>query len=625
MAEVSPNSNQKKESNSALGNIFSNQILSIQNKQKEVDNQNIILIQQQESTLSLFNTSIQSLRTDIGKLSTGLSNIAFLLQKDNLEDQSRIRQQQERERILAEQEVRIGKENELEQKIQAAVAQPVERLAPKMENTFSGIKSALGILLFGWLTNQVVQSIINSEEKTTFNFNSIKFNIIKNVGIGIGGLDAIRNGFSVFKNTLGTISSKLVEILPKPLRDLFSNNGESQPPSQPPSQPSTPSISPGQAGAPPPTGVTRNEVSQITDTRNPSKLIIGSGHVDTPGQPGSGSGTADPTTGVRESAATQHVLRALQSLISSDPILKDRIGFASFDDNNFATNNRDRYTNRGMQFLELHFDQYGGGGRSGLIPSRNAREGVTGNTGTSGFDVALSAAFGNYGRNFKEGDLGIPDTGGSILELGAIDSNKELLNEVKGGKMGPETTKMVQYLYQALRQGAQLEGWNNSQVQPTPSTPTPAGAGTSQISEERQKQFEMAWNYRNNPMARGRIEGAWNNLSAEEQQQAIQWARAKGYNWDEMRLTPKTQTQQAPQTIQPSPAQITTPPQPPQQVGSLPEPQPVITMISSPNANQQPAPPPITSGPITDVPLIRSSNPDNFYVLYSQFNYNVVM
>jgi hypothetical protein len=41
-------------------------------------------------------------------------------------------------------------------------------------------------------------------------------------------------------------------------------------------------------------------------------------------------------------------------------------------------------------------------------------------------------------------------------------------------------------------------------------------------------------------------------------------------------------------------------------------------------ANNQPQTSP-SSKPLTDVPLINSSNPDNFYTLYSQVNYNVVM
>jgi hypothetical protein len=32
-----------------------------------------------------------------------------------------------------------------------------------------------------------------------------------------------------------------------------------------------------------------------------------------------------------------------------------------------------------------------------------------------------------------------------------------------------------------------------------------------------------------------------------------------------------------------------------------------------------------TGGPVNEVPAISASNPDNFYVLYSQVNYNVVM
>ena len=74
------------------------------------------------------------------------------------------------------------------------------------------------------------------------------------------------------------------------------------------------------------------------------------------------------------------------------------------------------------------------------------------------------------------------------------------------------------------------------------------------------------------------------------------------------------------------PAQITTPPPAePQKVGELPEAKPSVTMIrSSSGQNQQPNVP-LTNGPLTDVPFIGSANPDNFYALYSQLNYNVVM
>ena len=59
-------------------------------------------------------------------------------------------------------------------------------------------------------------------------------------------------------------------------------------------------------------------------------------------------------------------------------------------------------------------------------------------------------------------------------------------------------------------------------------------------------------------------------------------------------------------------------------VGPPPEPKPDIIYTTTGN-QQQGAVQDQQSVPITDVPLISSSNPDNFYTLYSQLNYNVVI
>lgn len=71
-------------------------------------------------------------------------------------------------------------------------------------------------------------------------------------------------------------------------------------------------------------------------------------------------------------------------------------------------------------------------------------------------------------------------------------------------------------------------------------------------------------------------------------------------------------------------ATIQAPPKPQTPVGTLPEPKPNIIMASGGSNTSQTAPP-VPQGPISDVPLIPSGNSDNFYVLYSQLNYNVVM
>ena len=73
-----------------------------------------------------------------------------------------------------------------------------------------------------------------------------------------------------------------------------------------------------------------------------------------------------------------------------------------------------------------------------------------------------------------------------------------------------------------------------------------------------------------------------------------------------------------------SSAEVQPLPKPTQNVGELPEPAPNVIMAGGQGGSQQS---PSSQAPSvgTNTPLISSSNPDNFYVLYSQLNYNVVM
>lgn len=70
-------------------------------------------------------------------------------------------------------------------------------------------------------------------------------------------------------------------------------------------------------------------------------------------------------------------------------------------------------------------------------------------------------------------------------------------------------------------------------------------------------------------------------------------------------------------------AEIKSPPKPTTPVGTLPEAKPNIIMAGGGRDRTQTVA--AQQEPLTDVPFIPSSNIDNFYVLYSQMNYNVVM
>jgi hypothetical protein len=170
----------------------------------------------------------------------------------------------------------------------------------------------------------------------------------------------------------------------------------------------------------------------------------------------------------------------------------------------------------------------------------------------------------------------------------------------------------------------------------TSDTPKPQ---TSSPSPEMVSKFEQAWQYKNNPLARGKIESAWDKMSDEEKQQAMDWAKSKKYDWKEMKLpdvtSPKgpttpsvssapAETSSKPPTPEITPAQTTKMQTVPFNIGPEPEPKPNI--VYAPSSSSSPPPQqPLKSGPASDVPAIPSSNPDNFYTLYSQINYNVVM
>ena len=497
--------------------VFKKQIADIENRKNIIDAQTVNVIKNQEQALFGFNSNIQTLRTDIGKLGTGLASIALLMQQDNANEQARARTEQENQRRLTERQIRIGKESEIEQKIQNALTEPVSKLAPKVENVFGKIGAALGFLFGGWLTKQTVDAIKASEEGNTKLFNDIKYNILKTIGIAVGGVFAISKGFSLIKNTIGRIASGITRLLiVKPLvaaSALLAGRGI---------KPKTPK--PGPSG----------------------------------NRGGKGPGIFGAAWAIVESFMNFKNKEYIDAII---PIV------ATFGPGKFI---------RGLFAAGYVADQIA--------------------------EIFGKNIFGKDPNKEKEA--------------------KAIFEEEKNKKKDDKPAASPKPAPSAAPPAAQPQ--TPMMGEQKPSTPPP--------SPEMVSKFEQAWKLRNAGWARGSIEDTWNQMTPEQKQQAKDWASSKGYNWSEMKLSDPSSTSAMPSASPApssspniSPAQMSTPPKEPSQVGQLPEPQPSITMIKSSNNQSQQSTPPITNGSLTDVPLINSANPDNFYVLYSQLNYNVVM
>lgn len=259
--------------------------------------------------------------------------------------------------------------------------------------------------------------------------------------------------------------------------------------------------------------------------------------------------------------------------------------------------------------------------------------GIKGGKIAGGLGTALGAGMEAFQGNYAEAALGasafIPGPIGGIakgafwgeqlLDLfgkGFIGDNKKEDNKTTTSSSPTAKTAPSAPTPPPVKSSPQetMMGQPTPVTPPSPETVSSAPAQT-QATPEMIKNFEMAWQYRNNPMARGRIESTWNQMSPEEKQQAISWAKSKGYDWSEMRLPiPATTSSTASQTLQ-TKMEATAP---------LPEPEP--TVITAPAPSQQMSQPTSQgSGAGTNVPPIPSSNPENFYIMYSQMQYNVVM
>jgi hypothetical protein len=495
---------------------------------------------QQTQEISALKSAVDALRTETTTLNKGLVSISNLIQQDIALEKQQEAEKVERERKLAETNVRLGKESQLEQRITNSLVTPVQALQKKVGNIFARIGEALTTLFFGWLTNQGIEALKAASEGNKEKLEEIKDNVLKTIGFGVAGIGAIKIGFDLIIKTITGITGKIGGLVLKlalaPLKVLRS----------------------ALQGAP----------------------LIG-GLFGGPKPPGGGGmlgGAKNFIKGLAGPLLAGTALTGLDIAQGEDPG-RAIAGAAS-----------------GMVTSSLAF----AGGSLIPIP------------GTGVVAGALAYEPGaNFGKDMYDKFFGkktTPPTAKPTEPPPTIMAPAEADAKISSSTVEPQNPILPTSV-------SQTSAVPPVEVQPqTPAIPPP--------SPEMVKNFEMAWKYKDNSMFRGRIESAWNNMTVEQQQQAKIWANTKGYDWTEMKLVEKPP---AVQTVPIPLAQVQPLPKPTQNVGELTEPAPNVVMMPSSQSNNQQSS--ISQAPTngTDTPLISSSNPDNFYVLYSQLNYNVVM
>tara|TARA_B100000963_G_scaffold312981_1_gene290708 strand:- start:4809 stop:6494 length:1686 start_codon:yes stop_codon:yes gene_type:complete len=132
---------------------------------------------------------ISNTLTGVNGSLTGISeNLAL---SDRL-DRERERANQNRERILAEQGLREGKESALEKKIQNALVSPLRRIGAKAQGVLFNFQKFFLLLAGGWLTNVGIDLINALVSGNTEELEKLKFKFVGGL-VAIGGIITLFN------------------------------------------------------------------------------------------------------------------------------------------------------------------------------------------------------------------------------------------------------------------------------------------------------------------------------------------------------------------------------------------------------------------------------------------------
>lgn len=527
----------------------------------ETEIKNLQTLQQNQSSLVEVQSGIFGIKQDINQLNTGLISIATLLQQDANNEERILRSQQESERRLAEEQIRLGKESDLERKIQAAIVAPVAELAPKVQSLFGNVLQSLGYLFGGWLTNQVIEYIKEEGEGNTERLGEIKNNIIKNLVVAGSALLAVKFGMSALSRSLFGITSQVAKLLGKTVAAPFNIIKNIVVPSQtkPPggAKPSTPKPSGGGFGGAI-KGMASGAGNFIKGLASP--LLIGSAMtgLDIATGEDPGRAVAGATTGMVGSAAAFAAGSLLP--IPGSGVVSSAIAY-----------------NPSAEFGKGIYDKFFGKEQ----PQLEAKPSQPSNTQQPQTEIKPTQP------------LVLPPNAESIAE-----------QKTEALKTSPqqELVQQPKINFPDYSNTFNLSADNtfvSSNITPEKSSENEIKPNQVMLPKSKELSFDASSMFK--PENPTNFLESYNNLKTEES-------------------IPNKTTPIQPVQIQGVPTQ--TP-----QVGELPEPKPNIIYASSESSQQQGTQMNQTpsNGPLTDVPLIRSSNPDNFYTLYSYSCYNVVI
>ena len=161
------------------------------------------LLQEQSLKLTSVSGQLQNISSQVSNLDTNIRSVKENLALSDQLERQREAAKQNRERQLAEQGLREGKESALEQKIQMGLAQPLQKIGVRTQGVLSRLTSFLFTLAGGWLTITGIDLLQAMAEGNVDKINKLKSRFLVGLTVLIGSLTAIQIGI---KKTIGLLA-----------------------------------------------------------------------------------------------------------------------------------------------------------------------------------------------------------------------------------------------------------------------------------------------------------------------------------------------------------------------------------------------------------------------------------
>ena len=187
-----------------------------QERVQQADNADTtVALRQNQLALSNVNNSLTRIAQQVSVLSVSLQGIGNQIRESSAIENLKEQQKANQERILAERQIREGKESQVESKIQAALVAPIQKVGAKAQGALFNLGRFFNILLGGFLLNRILKSVSELSEKGQLSLRNLGDKIVKDLAIVGGIFLGINGGFTTVLSTLFKLSGLITRLATK--------------------------------------------------------------------------------------------------------------------------------------------------------------------------------------------------------------------------------------------------------------------------------------------------------------------------------------------------------------------------------------------------------------------------